>query len=102
MFSNKLNLWFLSSVLISFLVIIPILTVSLSFFEDTSRYFEILKNTFLYEYILNSLSLLVGVLILTFIWNDNFWAIELTQGPDTQPVTDRITAINKQYRACLI
>ena len=67
MFSNKLNLWFLSSVLISFLVIIPILTVSLSFFEDTSRYFEILKNTFLYEYILNSLSLLVGVLILTFI-----------------------------------
>ena len=67
MFSNKLNLWFLSSVLISFLVIIPILTVSLSFFEDTSRYFEILKNTFLYEYIFNSLSLLVGVLILTFI-----------------------------------
>ena len=67
MFSNKLNLWFLSSVLISFLVIIPILTVSLSFLEDTSRYFEILKNTFLYEYIFNSLSLLVGVLILTFI-----------------------------------
>ena len=67
MFSNKLNLWFLSSVLISFLVVIPILTVSLSFFEDTSRYFEILKNTFLYEYIFNSLSLLVGVLILTFI-----------------------------------
>ncbi len=67
MFSNKLNLWFLSSVLISFLVIIPILTVALSFFEDTSRYFEILKNTFLYEYIFNSLSLLVGVLILTFI-----------------------------------
>ena len=67
MFSNKLNLWFLSSVLISFLVIIPILTVSLSFLEDTSRYFQILKNTFLYEYIFNSLSLLVGVLILTFI-----------------------------------
>ena len=67
MFSNKLNLWFLISVLISFLVIIPILTVSLSFLEDTSRYFEILKNTFLYEYIFNSLSLLIGVLILTFI-----------------------------------
>ena len=52
---------------ISLLVIIPILTVSVSFFEETSRYFEILKDTFLFEYIFNSLSLLIGVLILTFI-----------------------------------
>ncbi len=66
MFTNKFNFWFLSSLLISLLVIIPILTVSFSFFEDTSRYFDILKKTFLYEYIFNSLSLLVGVLILTF------------------------------------
>ena len=66
MFTNKFNIWFLSSLLISLLVIIPILTVSFSFFEDTSRYFDILKKTFLYEYIFNSLSLLVGVLILTF------------------------------------
>ena len=66
MFKNKFNIWFLSSLLISLLVIIPILTVSFSFFEDTSRYFDILKKTFLYEYIFNSLSLLVGVLILTF------------------------------------
>ena len=66
MFSSKFNIWFLSSLLISLLVIIPILTVSLSFFEDTSRYFDILKKTFLFEYIFNSLSLLVGVLILTF------------------------------------
>ena len=62
-----LNIWFLSSFIISLLVIIPILTVSLSLFEDTSRYFEVLKNTFLFEYILNSLALLIGVLILTFI-----------------------------------
>ena len=67
MFTNKFNIWFFSSALISLLVIIPILTVSFSFFEDTSRYFEILKNTFLFEYIFNSLSLLIGVLILTFI-----------------------------------
>ncbi len=66
MLTNKFNIWFLSSLLISLLVIIPILTVSFSFFEDTSRYFDILKKTFLYEYIFNSLSLLVGVLILTF------------------------------------
>ena len=67
MFSIKLNIWFLSSILISLLVIIPILTVSVSFFEETSRYFEILKDTFLFEYIFNSLSLLIGVLILTFV-----------------------------------
>jgi len=65
--SNKLNIWFLSSLLVSLLVIIPIITVSISFFEETSRYFEILKSTFLFEYILNSLLLLIGVLILTFI-----------------------------------
>ena len=61
------NIWFLSSFIISLLVIIPILTVSLSLFEDTSRYFDVLKKTFLFEYIFNSLSLLIGVLILTFI-----------------------------------
>ncbi len=66
MFTNKFNIWFFSSALISLLVIIPILTVSFSFFEDTSRYFDILKKTFLLEYIFNSLSLLAGVLILTF------------------------------------
>ena len=66
MFLNKFNLWFFSSLIISLLVIIPILTVSISFFEDTSRYFDILKKTFLIEYIFNSLSLLIGVLILTF------------------------------------
>ena len=66
MFSGKFNIWFLSSFLISLLVVIPILTVSLSFFEDTSRYFDILRKTFLFEYIINSLSLLIGVLFLTF------------------------------------
>ena len=66
MFSGKFNIWFLSSFLISLLVVIPILTVSLSFFEATSRYFDILKKTFLFEYIINSLSLLIGVLFLTF------------------------------------
>ena len=61
-----LNVWFFLSLLISIIVLIPILTVSVSFFEDTSRYFEILKNTFLLEYIFNSVLLLIGVLIVTF------------------------------------
>ena len=39
------------------------------------------------------------VLIFTFIWNDYFWAIVLTQGPDAQPVTAGITSFNSQYVA---
>ncbi|WP_375279932.1 carbohydrate ABC transporter permease [Pseudooctadecabacter sp.] len=41
----------------------------------------------------------LAVLIFTFIWNDYFWAIVLTQGPDSQPVTAGITSFNSQYRA---
>ena len=64
---NKFNVWSLSSVLISFVVIIPIITVSVSFFEETSNYYQILKDTFLLEYIFNSAVLLIGVLIFTFL-----------------------------------
>ena len=63
----KFNSWYLSSFLISFFVLIPIITVFTSFFESTSNYYEILKNTFLIEYILNSLVLLTSVLVLTFL-----------------------------------
>jgi multiple sugar transport system permease protein len=41
----------------------------------------------------------LSVLIFTFIWNDYFWAIVLTQGSDSQPVTAGITSFNAQYRA---
>ena len=64
---KKFNVWYISSFVISFVVLIPILTVFTSFFEDTSNYFEILKQTFLTEYIINSFTLLIGVLSLTFI-----------------------------------
>ncbi len=63
----KFNSWFISSFLISFIVLIPVITVFASFFETTSNYYEILKNTFLVEYIFNSLNLLLSVLLLTFI-----------------------------------
>ena len=66
-FYKKINIWYLSSFIISIVVAIPIVTVFSSFFEATSNYSSILKNTFLYEYILNSLFLLSGVLFLTFI-----------------------------------
>ena len=39
------------------------------------------------------------VLIFTFIWNDYFWAVVLTQGTESQPVTAGITSFNAQYRA---
>ena len=64
---KKINIWFLLSVIISAFVCVPILTVFSSFFQDTSNYYEILKNTFLIEYILNSLTLLILVLIFTLI-----------------------------------
>jgi iron(III) transport system permease protein len=67
MFLKKINIWYLSSFLISLIVAIPILTVFSSFFDTTGNYSVILKNTFLYEYIFNSLVLLLGVLILTFL-----------------------------------
>ena len=63
----RINFWFISSFIISLFVIIPILTVFSSFFENTSNYYQILKDTFLLEYIFNSLILLVCVLILTFL-----------------------------------
>ena len=63
----RINFWYISSILISLFVIIPILTVFSSFFENTSNYYQVLKDTFLLEYIFNSLTLLLSVLILTFL-----------------------------------
>ncbi len=68
MYLRKVNFWFLSSLLISIIVAIPIITVFSSFFEDTSNYYQILKDTFLFEYIFNSFTLLIFVLVLTFIF----------------------------------
>ncbi len=63
---KKLNIWFLSSFTVSAIVLIPIITVFFGFFEQTSNYYQILKDTFLIEYIFNSAILLVFVLLFTF------------------------------------
>ncbi len=68
MFFKKLNFWYISSFLISLLVALPIITVFSGFFETTSGYFSLLKNTFLLKYISNSILLLIGVLFLTFVF----------------------------------
>jgi len=66
MLLKKINIWYLSSFIISIIVAIPIITVFSSFFETTGTYSSIIKDTFLYEYVLNSIFLLIGVLFLTF------------------------------------
>jgi len=64
---KNFNVWFFLSLTISLFVLIPILTVFTSFFDETSNYYEVLKNTFLIEYIFNSTVLLITVLLLTFV-----------------------------------
>ena len=64
---KKINIWYITSFLISLIVALPIITVFTSFFDQTGNYTTILKNTFLYEYVFNSFFLLIGVLILTFL-----------------------------------
>ena len=65
---KNINYWYVSSLLVSLLVALPILTVFASFFGTTSEYYELLKNTFLFNYIGNSTIILLGVLSLTFIF----------------------------------
>ena len=62
---TKYNLWFFSSLIIALIVSLPILTVFFSFFQETSNYFSILRNTFLFDYIFNSLTILFFVLLIT-------------------------------------
>ena len=64
---KNINIWYISSLLISIAVAIPILTICVGFFENTSNYYSILKNTALIDYINHSLILLLGVLILAFV-----------------------------------
>ena len=64
---KNINIWYFSSLLISIIVAIPIFTVFTSFFETTGNYSSVVRDTFFYNYISNSLTLLIGVLVLTFI-----------------------------------
>tara|TARA_Y100000992_G_scaffold288566_1_gene242336 strand:+ start:56 stop:1672 length:1617 start_codon:yes stop_codon:yes gene_type:complete len=64
---TKYNIWFFSSFFIALIVALPIITIFFSFFSETSNYFTLLKNTFLFDYISNSLTILISVLIITFL-----------------------------------
>jgi iron(III) transport system permease protein len=63
---TKYNVWFFSSIIIALIVALPIITVFLSFFSETSNYFSVLKNTFLFDYIFNSIVILFFVILITF------------------------------------
>ena len=63
----RYNFWFFISLSIALVVALPIITVFFSFFSETSNYFTLLKNTFLFDYISNSLIILISVLIITFV-----------------------------------
>ena len=66
MLLKKINFWYISSLLVTLLVAIPVATVLFNSFASSSNYLALLKNTFLLDYILNSIVLLTGVLFLTF------------------------------------
>ncbi len=53
--------------IVALVVAMPIITVFFSFFYETSSYLYILKETFLFDYILNSITILFFVIFLTFI-----------------------------------
>ena len=63
---TKYNIWFFSSLFIALIVALPIITVFFSFFSETSNYFLILKDTFLFDYIFNSIIILFFVILVTF------------------------------------
>ena len=64
---TKYNFWFFSSLAIALIVAMPIITVFFSFFAETSNYLTVLKNTFLFDYINNSLTILISVLFITLL-----------------------------------
>ena len=64
---TKYNIWFFGSLMVAAIVAMPIITVFFSFFNETSDYFNLLKDTFLFAYIFNSITILFFVLFFTFI-----------------------------------
>lgn len=64
---TKYNIWFFGSLIVASIVAMPIITVFFSFFNETSDYFYLLKDTFLFDYIFNSITILFFVIFFTFI-----------------------------------
>ncbi len=113
MINKKPNFWYISSFAVSLFVAIPILTVFSSYFSSTSEYIELLKTTFLKDYIINSAVILFGVLFLTFIfgvlsayfvsfysfWGVNFfkWALILSFAVPAYIYAYSLTAFFENY-----
>ena len=64
---NKLSLLKISSVLITLLISIPMITIFVYLFVQDTENWEHIKNTVLFEYIYNTLFVMIGVGLLTTI-----------------------------------
>ena len=65
---TKYNIWFFGSLMVALIVAMHIITVFFSFFTETSDYFNLLKDTFLFEYIFNSITILFLSYYLHLFW----------------------------------
>ena len=65
---KKINIWYLTSLIVTVMVAIPISTILLNSFSSSNEYLILLKDTFLLNYLSNSLILLFGVSVLTFLF----------------------------------
>jgi hypothetical protein len=43
----------------------------------------------------------LGILVFTFVWNDYFWALCLTQGDEAAPITVGVAALKGQWTTCV-
>ncbi len=66
-FKNKFNIYFLSTLFVSLLIFCPIAIIFVNSFEVNFQIWEHIYNYLLYEYIVNSLILVGGVVCLSLI-----------------------------------
>ena len=59
-------LYFVPAALISIILLSPFLSIFLSFFENHSNHLIFLKENLIFDYVINSMTLVSGVVILTF------------------------------------
>ena len=58
--------FFISALLISIILLLPFLSIFLSFFESQTKHLIFVKETLILDYAINSITLVSGVILLTF------------------------------------
>ncbi len=81
-FLSNINLWKVSSVLLALFLSIPLLTILFSVFVPSGEVWQHLFDTVLKEYVFNSLLLMLGVGLLTFVIGvASAWLVTMCQFP---------------------